>query len=210
MAERVPSPSAPRARRSWLWVGTGTLCVLALLVGMVVRAGTHAGGGDVLMVGLAAAGAVLFLAGEIVTVLQSVQAREAARSALAALPPDHRVSGRIRVRGAGRPVVVDHLVVRPDGAVFAVTVDGSTNPPRSGDRLDGLGRLLPAARRSAEVLQRAARAGVLPPRLGLPPRCSVHPCILAARRPLGTGQREGVLAFAAADAASALATAPRA
>jgi|GEM_PF-5552647 len=206
MSKRAAEHGGPRPQpRSWLWVGTGALCLLALLVGMIVRAGTHAGGASLLMAGLVAAAAILFLAGEIVTVLQAVQAREAARAALAALPPGHRVSGRVRVRGAGRPVVVDHLVVRPDGAVFAVTIDGSTNPPRVGDPAEGLGRLLPAARHAAEVVQRAARAGVLPAELGLPVKAGVRPCILAARRPLSTGERDGVLTFSANDVVAALA-----
>ncbi len=193
-----------RQRRAWLWVSAGALCLLALLVGMIFRTSTHGGGTAMLMAAVATAAAALFLAGEIVTVLQVVQAREATRTALASLPPGHRVSGRIRVRGAGRPVVVDHLVVRPDGIAFAVTIDGSTNPPRPGDTTDGLSRLLAQARRAAEVVQRAADAGVLPPELGLRSRIRVQPCILAARRPLRTGPREGVLACAAADAAHAL------
>lgn len=194
-----------RRRRGWLWAGTALLGLLAVSVGMLLRAGRHGGGGALLMAALAVAGAVLFLTGETVAVLQAVQAREAAREALAALPPGHRVSGRLRVRGAGRPVVVDHLVVRPDGTVFAVTVDGSTNPPRPGDPLEGLGRILPAARRAAEIVQRAADAGVLPAELQLPRPAVVRPCILAARRPLALAHRQGVVTCSAADAVAALA-----
>jgi len=199
-----PAADQVRPRRTWLWVGLGGLCLLALLLGAAIRAGTHGGGVEALMIGLAGLAAVLLLAGELLVVLQATQAHEAAAAALAQLPSGHRVSGRIRVRGAGRPVVVDHVVVRPDGRAWAVLVDGSTNPPRPGDGSDGLARLLPTARRGAEVLARAAAAGVLPKELGLRRRTAIRPCILTVRRPLRTGERDGVLGVAAGDAATVL------
>lgn len=193
-----------RPRRLWLWAGLGLLAVLAVLVGAVLRAGTRGAGPEVLMLGAVGAAAALLLVGEVVVVLQAVQAREAADAALTALPAGHRVAGRIRIRGSGRPVLIDHVVVSPRGDVWAVTVDGSANPPRPGDPTDGLAALLPTARRAADALARAAQAGVLPPELGLGPRPRVRPCILAARRPLQRGPRQGVLAFSAAEAAEAL------
>jgi hypothetical protein len=174
-------------------------------VGFVIRAGGHGGGPLVAMTGGAGAALGLFIVAEIVAVLQVVQAREAAMAALAALPAGYAVSGRIRIRGAGRrPAVADHVVVCPDGRAFAVVVDGSTRPPRADDPRAGLGRLLPAAREAAEAVQKAAAAGVLPPGLRLRRGTVVQPAVLVARRPFGTGRREGVLAFAAADADAAL------
>lgn len=203
----MPGP-APQAafgpRRSWLWTGTAALLALALLVGLLLRAAAHGGGNGMWMIAFLAAGAVLLLVAEVVTVLQAVQARDAARAALAGLPPGHRVSGRIRIRGARRPVVIDAVVVRPDGAVFTVLLDGSANPPSPQDTTEGLRKLLPQARDCAVMVERAAAAGVLPAELGLRGHIRAVPCVLAARRPLRAGTREGVLAFAAADTVQVL------
>lgn len=203
----MPGPVSTTAfgpRRSWLWTGTAALLALALLVGLLLRAAAHGGGSELWMIAFLAAAAVLLLVAEVVTVLQAVQAREAARAALVGLPPGHRVSGRIRIRGTGRPVVIDAVVVRPDGAVFTVLVDGSANPPAPQDPTDGLRKLLPQARNCAVMVERAAAAGVLPAELGLHGHVRAIPCVLAARRPLRAGAREGVLAFAAAEAVQAL------
>ncbi len=193
-----------KPRRAWLWSAVGLLAALALIVGMVLRASRQGGGGEALMLGVVALCAGLLLTGEIIAVLQSVQAREAARTALGALPPAYRVSGRIRVRGRRRSAVVDHLVLAPDGRAWAVTVDGSTRPPRPGDPLDGLAPLLEAARKGAEFVREAAVAGVLPEELQPSATARVTPCILVARRPIEAGVRQGVLAFAGADAVKQL------
>lgn len=190
-------------RRAWLWISVALLAVLALLAGMAMRAAGRGGGPEAWMVGVVAVCAGLLLTGEIVGVLAGIQAREAAKRALGALPPAYRISGRIRVRGHRRAAVIDHLVVGPDGRAWAVTVDGSTRPPRPGDPTDGLRPLLAVARRAAEFAREAARAGVLPEELRVPAGTQVMPCILVARRPMDMGMREGVLAFGATDAASA-------
>ncbi len=156
------------------------------------------------MIGGLAVGASLLLAVELLTVLQGVQGREAAAEALRALPAGVRVSGRVRVRGRGRPVVADHVVVGPSGDGWAVMVDGSTRPARMNDPFDGLRPLLGDAKRTASAVQEAARLGLLD-QTGLCVGASVRPAILVARRPLVAGERDGVLAFAAADAANALA-----
>jgi hypothetical protein len=198
--------AAARPRRGWLWAAVAGCGALAVLVGFVIRAGAHGGGPVVAMTGGAGALLGLFIVAEVVSVLQTVQAREAAAAALAALPAGFSVSGRVRVRGAGRrPAVADHVIRCPDGRVLAVVVDGSTRPPRPGDPREGLGRLVEAARQAAEAVQRAAAAGVLPPELRVRPGARVQPAILVARRPLAPGRREGVLAFAAADALRVLA-----
>lgn len=196
--------TAPRPARGWLWLAVAGCCLLAVLVGFILRAAAHGGGASVLMLGAAGAFAVLLLIAEVVAALQAVQAREASAAALAGLPAGFVVSGRVRIRGHGRPVVADHVVVAPDGRAWAVTVDGATRSPRPGDAADGLRTLLPAAKRAAEAVQRAAAARVLPPQMGLAPGTAVRPCILVARRPFATTAHEGVLAFPAAEAIPAL------
>jgi hypothetical protein len=201
----------PRPPRAWLWVALLALMVASLCAGIVLRAGVRGGGGAaVLLVGAFGVLAVLYLAAEVMVVLQEVQAREAARTALATLPPPCRVSGRVRVRGAGgRPVLVDHVVAVPGGSVYAVVVDGSTRPPRPGDSTDGLGPLVPRARRAAAAIAAAAAAGVLPERLGVGAGACIRPCILVVRRPLAPGERAGVLAVAGADVQRLLPDPPR-
>ena len=199
-----PGVGAAHPRRGWLWAAVALSCGLALLVGFLLRAGLNGAGVETFLLAVLVALAAVLLIGEIVAALQVVQAREAARTALSALPVGYRISGRVRIRGGRRPAVADHVVVAPDGRAWAVTVDGSTRSPRPDDPTDGLGPLLSLARHAAATVQQAARACVLPPELGLPRGARVDPCILVARRPLRTGRREGVLAFAGADAAPAL------
>ncbi len=187
-------------------MSVGGCLALSAIIGFVIRASLHGGGPALLMMGVLLGLCALFLLGEIVTALQVVQAREAAAEALARLPSGYRVSGRIRVRGAGRrPAVADHVVVCPDGRTFAVMVDGSTRPPRPGDPAEGLARLLGGARRVAESIQEAAAARVLPEELGLRPGSRVRPCIVVARRPVATAWHDGVLAVSAPEAAGVLA-----
>ena len=187
-----------------MWLGLAGLAFLAFLAGSSLRLRGPAAG-EAVMIGALAVGASLLLAVELLAVLQGVQGREAAAAALRALPTDVRVSGRIRVRGRGRPVVADHVVVGPSGDGWAVVVDGSTRPARVGDPLDGLRPLLSDAKRAAAAVQEAGRLGLLPAETGLGATSSVRPAILVARRPLVAGERDGVLAFAAVDAANALA-----
>ncbi len=193
-----------RPKRYWLWLGLAGLALLAFLAGGSLRLRGPAAA-EAVMIGATALGASLLLAVELLSVLQGVQGREAAAAALRVLPHDLRVTGRVRIRGRGRPAVADHIVVGPTGDGWAVLVDGSTRPPRSGDPLDGLRPLLAAARRVAAAVQEAGRLGLLPPETGLGATSSVRPAILVARRPLAAGERDGVMAFAAGDAANALA-----
>jgi len=199
-----------RPRRRWLWAGLWTLMGVSLVAGLFLRVGLRDRGGPGLVaVGVVALAAALFLAGEVLVVLQDVQAREAAAEALGALPPGFRVTGRVRIAGAGpRPVVVDSVVVTPDGRAYAVVVDGSTRPPAPHDPYDGVGPLLPRARAAAEALAAAARARVLPARVGLGPTAEVLPCVLVVRRPFRGGPRDGVLAVGPRDLPEAL-SAPR-
>lgn len=200
----APSPAA-RPRRRWLWITLLVIMGGALLGGVLLRVGAQDhGGASLIMIGLLALLAVLYLAGELMVVLQEVQAREAGRLALAALPAGYTVSGRVRVSGHGRPVCIDHVVVTPGGDAFAVVVDGSTRPPAPRDPLDGVGPLLPKARAAAVALMTAARAGVLPDRLLVHSRTPVRPCILVVRRPMSPGERAGVLTLSGSDAATVL------
>ena len=177
----------------------------ALVAGGLVRAGARDGGGaGIIVMGATALCAVLFLCMEVVAVLQGVQAREAVSATFRNLPDGFRCSGRVRVTGWGRrPVLVDQVVVTPEGEAYAVVVDGSTRPPAAGDPLDGVGALIPAARRAAEAVAAAAAARVLGG-VPLPPGVRVDPCIVVARRPITPGRRAGVFTVAAGDFAHAI------
>ncbi len=209
-AGAAPGPAGralARPRRAWLWTVLLLIMLVSLLVGIVLRAGVRGGGGPTaVMIGVFGLLAVVYLAGEVMVILQDVQAREAGGAALAGLPDGFRISGRVRVSGLrGRPVCIDHVVVGPGDRAFAVVLDGSTRPPSRRDPLDGLGPLLGRARAAADALSAAARARVLPDRLGLDVETTVRPCILVVRRPLVPGERSGVLALAAGDAVRVLA-----
>ena len=204
-----PAGRAPaRPRRAWLWTALLLIMLVSLLAGIVLRVGVRGGGPTAVIIGVFGLLAVVYLAGEVMVILQDVQAREAGEAALAGLPDGFRVSGRVRVSGLrGRPVCIDHVVVGPGDRAFAVVLDGSTRPPSRDDPLDGLGPLLGRARAAAAALSAAARARVLPDRLGIGVETTVRPCILVVRRPLGSGERRGVLAVSAGDAVRLLAAA---
>ena len=195
--------TAARPRRGWLWWTLAGVGALSLVAGIALRTGLRTANPEALMLAALAGLGALWLVGETIAVLQDVQAREVARAALAALGPEIRVSGRVRVSGPGRPQVVDHVVVGP-GVAWAVLVDGSTASPRAADPDLGLGRLLDRALAGAKAVQAAAGAGVLPPTLGLDGQREVRAAILVARRPAQTARRRGVLIFPADAARQAL------
>ncbi len=182
---------------------------LAWLGGMLLRGGHSGLGPEGSMFGVITLLLAAGMATELLVTLQQVQAREIAVAAINGLPKRFRRLGRMRIQDGWRRVVIDQVVKGPKGRVFAIMVDGSTLPAVRGDRLDGLGRLIGPAKRAAQTLSKAAKAGALPRDLGMPQDAVVCPCILVVRRPLVTGERDGVLSFTAAEMPAALGAEPQ-